>query len=475
MNESIGQIIHQARTAKKLSLGQVTRAIHVREGYLDAIERDALSELPSPVQAKGFIRLYWSFLGLDELQLFQIWNPASEVEPEKPKEVPPTPSLESTSTRKTQARKRKISPEEDTSPELQIGKEDRPLTAADQSFILLGKSLRDQRERLSLTIENIETYTHIPVHYLRAIESGNIDDLPSPVQGRGMISNYASFLDMDIDEVLLHYADGLQTRRDESQQEQEQNRSKRKPFQVVRHGVLHSIISLDVLLVGLVIVAAVVALIWGGSNILAYQSNAQRTTTAIPISDILIHTDTVTPELTNSTIEPATATVASNNPVIIQSTGSATFEAITGTPGTPGVYPVQVFVVALQRSYLQVIVDGKTEFNGRITMGNPYSFNGQNQIELIVGNAAAVQIIHNQRNLGSPGVVGEVIHLVFGKDAYGTPTHTPTATPTKTLVPTRTPKPSNTYPPTRTPTDTRTPWPTSTPKPTNTPKGTVVP
>lgn len=387
----------------------------------------------------------------------------------------PTPKVESTSIRKTKARIGKNSSEENLSPAVLINKESRPISAADQSFLLLGKNLRDQRERLSLTVENIETYTHIPAHYLRAIESGNIDDLPSPVQGRGMIANYASFLDMDIDEILLHYADGLQTRREENQQEQEQNRSKRKPFQFVQHGVLHSILSLDVILVGIVIIAALVALIWGGSNILSYQNNAQRTTTAIPISDILIHTDTVTPEAETLTIEPETATPAAENPIIIQSTGSATFEAITGTPGTPGGYPVQVFVVALQRSYLQVIVDGKTEFNGRITTGNPYSFNGQNQIELIVGNAAAVQIIHNQRNLGSPGVVGEVIHLVFGKDVYGTPTHTPTATPTKTLVPTRTPRPSNTYPPTRTPTDTKTPWPTSTPKPTNTPKGTLLP
>jgi cell division septation protein DedD len=107
--------------------------------------------------------------------------------------------------------------------------------------------------------------------------------------------------------------------------------------------------------------------------------------------------------------------------------------------------------------------------------GNPYLFNGQNQVELISGNAAAIQVIHNQNNLGSPGIVGEVVHLVFGPDVYGTPTFTPTATFTNTPVPSRTPRPSNTYPPTRTPRDTNTPVPTSTPKPTNTPKPTLAP
>jgi hypothetical protein len=305
------------------------------------------------------------------------------------------------------------------------------------------------------------------------MEAGSMDKLPSPVQARGMISNYASFLDLDLDEILLQYADGLQARREEAQQEQMQNQSSRKPFQIARLGMWRSLLSPDLLLVGLLILAALVALIWGGSNILSYQNNAQRTTTAIPISDILIHTVTVTPEPATPTVDSTGPTA--ENPDILLPTGSATFEVITGTPGTPGIYPVQVFVVALQRTYLRVIVDGKEVFNGRVIPGNPYSFNAQNQIELISGNAAALQIIHNQRNLGSLGVVGEVIDLVFGPDVYGTPTHTPTPTLTNTLIPSRTPRPSNTYPPTRTATDTRTPLPTSTPKPTNTPKGTLIP
>ena len=35
--------------------------------------------------------------------------------------------------------------------------------------------------------------------------------LPSPVQGRGMLKNYADFLGLESDTLLLTFADGLQT------------------------------------------------------------------------------------------------------------------------------------------------------------------------------------------------------------------------------------------------------------------------
>ena len=37
-------------------------------------------------------------------------------------------------------------------------------------------------------------------------------ELPSTVQTRGMLTNYATFLDMDVDKVLLRFADALQAR-----------------------------------------------------------------------------------------------------------------------------------------------------------------------------------------------------------------------------------------------------------------------
>ena len=51
-----------------------------------------------------------------------------------------------------------------------------------------------------------EAHTHVRKHYLELIEAGAFGELPSPVQARGMLANYAEFLNLDVDAILLYYA-----------------------------------------------------------------------------------------------------------------------------------------------------------------------------------------------------------------------------------------------------------------------------
>ena len=74
-----------------------------------------------------------------------------------------------------------------------------PDTESVQIFKEIGAELRKQRELLSLHLEEVERNTHVKAHYLEALEKGSLEDLPSTVQTRGMLSNYASFLDLDVD------------------------------------------------------------------------------------------------------------------------------------------------------------------------------------------------------------------------------------------------------------------------------------
>ncbi len=457
--ESIGHLLQQARIEKKQSLAKVAQLIHIRENYLDAMERDSLEELPSPVQARGFLRLYWSHLGLDEDKLEELLHNDEQVI--KQTFEPISPPDNSSKTPKKSIVSPKTTPgkanrEGDAIPPVS------PMSSAEPLFLQIGRKLKEQRDRLSLTVENIATYTHISPQYIRAMEAGRMNELPSPVQARGMIQNYATFLDMDTDALLLQYADALQIRREETQQELDAQRGNRKPFRITKINGWRSFLSLDSILVGLLIISALIALIWGGSSIMVYRQESLRTQTAIPISEVIILTSTATlseEEISlTSTPEPTAAVEVT---AFIPPDLSIT-PGITGTVPTQGIYPVQVFIVAVQQAYLQVTVDGTVVFNGRVVPGNPYEFSARRQIEVVSGNAAALQIVYNERNLGSIGAPGAVVRLVFGEDDFGTPTYTPTATYTNTPIPSRTPRPSNTYPPTRTPTNTRTPTATRT-------------
>jgi len=65
MNGSIGQQLSQARQERNLSLLQVAQATHIRQHYLEAMEADDFARLPSKAQARGFLRAFASYVGLN--------------------------------------------------------------------------------------------------------------------------------------------------------------------------------------------------------------------------------------------------------------------------------------------------------------------------------------------------------------------------------------------------------------------------
>src|SRR5512135_3836586 len=65
----IGSQLRAAREAQSLTLEQVFRATRIKQSFLEAIEANQFQALPGPVQARGFVRSYANFLGLDGEQL----------------------------------------------------------------------------------------------------------------------------------------------------------------------------------------------------------------------------------------------------------------------------------------------------------------------------------------------------------------------------------------------------------------------
>ncbi len=57
--------------------------------------------------------------------------------------------------------------------------------------------LRQQRERLGVSLETIAEVTRIAPRHLFALEAGNIDQLPSGVFRHGILRNYLSVLGLD--------------------------------------------------------------------------------------------------------------------------------------------------------------------------------------------------------------------------------------------------------------------------------------
>lgn len=299
---------------------------------------------------------------------------------------------------------------------------------SERIFKEIGHELRERRELLSLHLEEVERSTHVKAHYLDALERGAMDDLPSTVQTRGMLSNYATFLDLDVDAILLRFADALQAR----YRERNPQRPARKPGQpIAAMPPMRSFIAGDLIFgVGIVVLLVGFA-IWGVSRVLTLQSQRDVEATAPSISEILLASPDA-PPVTETPTERAIESLP----------GEATVTVVIPTLNEN--VNVQVNLVAAERTYMRVIADGDVVFEGRVLPGTAYPFEAVDQLEVLVGNGAAIRMVYNGRDLGLLGSFGQVVNNIYRANEIITPTGLPTATATITLTPTRTAVPSPT-------------------------------
>ncbi len=65
MREGIGSTLRQARSRRRIDLAEVEAATKIRRRYLRAIEDEEWDALPGGPYARGFVRTYAAYLGLD--------------------------------------------------------------------------------------------------------------------------------------------------------------------------------------------------------------------------------------------------------------------------------------------------------------------------------------------------------------------------------------------------------------------------
>lgn len=90
---TVGTMLKDARMAKGITLPEVEKQTRIRLKFLEAIERDAYHLLPSPVYAKGFVKNYSDFLGLDSAVIMAFFRRQSGdmkhtvILPKEPQEI----------------------------------------------------------------------------------------------------------------------------------------------------------------------------------------------------------------------------------------------------------------------------------------------------------------------------------------------------------------------------------------------------
>lgn len=74
------------------------------------------------------------------------------------------------------------------------------MTVGTTSIEHFGEALRDERQRRSVSLEDIAQTTKVTVRSLRALESDAFDQLPGGILGKGIVRSYVRYLGLDENE-----------------------------------------------------------------------------------------------------------------------------------------------------------------------------------------------------------------------------------------------------------------------------------
>jgi cytoskeleton protein RodZ len=309
----------------------------------------------------------------------------------------------------------------------------------------LGTILQETREARNLTLEDVAQVTRIRVRYLEALEEGRYDVLPTPVHVRGFLRNYAIFLNLDPEPLIARYNASRKVLRDipvSKQVRPELGRSAPQPPETLEDELQPEPVFFRPLgsnlqtpawfsgdiLIGIFVIVILLGFIgFAGARFLVpaiTQARATETPEAI--------TETATPAPTNS--PPAVAALATEPAV-----------PLTDEPTRPLILSdLQLDVTVVERSWLKVVVDGETVQEGMARPGDLFSWQGNDQVNLVTGNGAGIEVTLNGQPLGALGGRGEVVEKIWTLSGEVAPT--PTLTPSPTSEATEPAEPGNATP-----------------------------
>ena len=284
---------------------------------------------------------------------------------------------------------------------------------------MLGDLLRETREQKNLSLEDAEKGTNIRKLYIKAIEDGNYDKLPGEVFLKGFMKTYAKFLGLDGQKIIEQYKAEksgvkLLPNNDEKTIEAEQSQPTEKTTVEADLKKEEKVEKQPEKATADKPATKPVPNIDNFNESKKYletknSSGSKKNVFIIVIIIILIIVGAVA-FLSNqgSDSQPA----ADTQPTTEQ-TQPQQQQAQQPAPAPAPVSGSDVTATFSQDCWTEVKVDGNTVLSETVKAGSSLNWKGNNQVEVTVGNAGAVDITFNGQPQGKMGDVGAVVTKAF--------------------------------------------------------------
>lgn len=233
----------------------------------------------------------------------------------------------------------------------------------------IGAALRSARTERGISLADLEARTKVRAGYLTALEEERFEHLPPYPFARGFLHSVAVELDLDPEPLVQQLAEAMRKTRPPSSD------GWRRLDAVLVPAVRSSRFRRLAMTWGMLILAA--------GAVMAVYFVQQLRVLSMP-----------------AVVEAPTA-----SPVGVSAAG----------PGLPG-GSLEVEIRAARRSWVLVIADDQAVFEGFVLAGETRLWRADRVLTIRVGNAGALTLLLNGRNLGPLGLPGEVVTRTFKKD-----------------------------------------------------------
>lgn len=249
----------------------------------------------------------------------------------------------------------------------------------DQAELLveIGAYLGEVRQLQELSLETVASITKIPVRTLQAIEAGHLEQLPEPVYIKGFIRRYADAIGADGAEIANAFPTAAII----------------KPVKPTWKSTFKA--QLRPLHLYVLYMLLVVGAVSGLSYVLNRSANQTGR-----------YANLAKPTPIGQYVAPGS--IEFYGPPAPTQTGRK-LVAAKPSPVNSG-KPVRVGLTLTAQSWLRIVVDGKTEFEGVLPQGTQRTWEATKQVVVRAGDAGAVLVSHNEEKpqlMGEPGAVEE--------------------------------------------------------------------
>ncbi|HEX9111098.1 MAG TPA: RodZ domain-containing protein, partial [Terriglobales bacterium] len=288
-----------------------------------------------------------------------------------------------------------------------------------------GEKLRREREKRSITLDQISQSTKIGTRMLQALEDDKFNRLPGGIFNKGFVRAYARHLGLDEEQTVAEYLEAsgdappVQPELPPEESVRRLEASADGPNRQLPWGVFAAILLL----------VALALSIWSHRQKkhegpaaqasppppAAQQSvadhaapNATSSGPAVPSSG----KNPLTPSPVSSTVSPAAQVPPANTPAKNAATAAPKTPPETTAPPAPGEFVV--VIQAREDSWTTITADGSTVYSGILSAGDQRAIRGRKEVIVKAGNAGGIDLRFNGKELNRQGDSGQVRTITFG-------------------------------------------------------------